>query len=247
MTTKGAMRHRLSDLDRDPEANNRVLVWALSLLVEIILLSVLWDRRAYQMFRAYLLIDVVASVILFILAANDSGSYDVAWRIVQLGMIIPRTAVAMEVYQSMSATRRYWRFSDVSAIPLAGCAALIFRLAQDAPLRWPWSNLEQVFIAVGTFNAFLAMVILTILTARHRRPLIHTEDFWHGCLFVAYAAITSVGYFGAARFAGASQLLMWAALTFYCLRLFLSFAAAPVDPIKRHVINTWESEDRPCS
>jgi hypothetical protein len=38
---------------------------------------------------------------------------------------------------------------------------------------------------------------------------------------------------------------MWAALLFYGLRLFLSFAAAPPDPIKEHMINTWASEDRP--
>lgn len=223
-----------------------MILWAISVLIEVMLLVILWDRRAYGMFRAYLALDIVASAALYAMAvAGATTSYDVAWRVVQLGMLVPRAAVAMDIYRSMSATRQYWRFADVGGIPLAGCAALLFRLAQDTPLRWPWSSLEQVFIAVGTFNAFHAMVVLTILTAKHRRPLIHTEDFWHGCLFTGYLAITSVCYFGAARYFGMSQILMWTATVFYGLRLFLSLAAAPADPIQEYVINSWGTEERP--
>lgn len=221
-----------------------MLLWGVSLLIEVVLLGTLWNRSAYPLFRVYLLMDVVASVALYAIAIDAPGpAYDVTWRVVQLGLLVPRAAVAMDVYRSMSATRQYWRFSDVGGIPLAGCAALIFRLAQDTPLRWPWSSLEQVFTAVGTFNAFLSLVVITILTAKHRRPLIHTEDFWHGALFAGYLGITSVCYFGSARYFGVSQILMWTATVFYGLRILLSFAAAPAPPMHDSMID-WATEER---
>jgi hypothetical protein len=245
MATRVVTHRRRLAPDRDPEGVSNLLLWSLSLLVETVLLGVLWDRRAYPIFRAYLFLDVISSVALYAIAIDGTGhAYDITWRLVQLILMAPRAAVAMDIYRSMSATRRYWRFADIGGVPLAACAALVFRLAQDTPLRWPWSSLEQVFIAAGTFNVFLALAILTILTAQHRRPLVHTEDFWHGALFTGYLAVTSVCYFGAARFGSASLILMWSALIFYGLRAFLSFAAAPPHPVKEHMVNTWAAEDR---
>ena len=233
----------LQGKDRE-EVNSTLLVWTVSIALEVVLLAVLVSRRAYTVFCVYMALDIVASVSLYAIADAGAGkSYDIVWRLTQFVLLAPRAAVAMDVYRSMSATRQYWRFADVSGIPLAACAALVFRLAQDAPLRWPWSSLEQVFIAVATFNFFLAMLLLTILTAKHRHSLIRTEDFWHGALVTGYLAVTSLCYYGIARYSRMGFLLMCVATAFYGGRLLLSFAAAPATP-NVDMPGDWATEER---
>ena len=240
------MRHRPWRRGKDrEEANSTLLLWAISIVVEVLLLAALASRRAYTMFCLYLALDILASVALYAMAeAGAAKSYDVVWRASQLLLLAPRAAVVMESYYSMSATRQYWRFSDAGGIPLAACAALIFRLAQDTPLRWPWSSLEQVFIAVATFNFFLAMLLLTVLTAKHRHSLIHTEDFWHGSLVTIYLGVTSLCYYGISRYSQMGFLLMCIAVLFYGARLCLSFAAAPATPPNVDMPGDWATEER---
>ena len=194
-------------------------LWSISLIVEGLLAIALTVRsRLFAAFVNYLACDLAASSILYLLVY--SPHYDVVWRGLYLFMLLPLAGAVMEAYKRIASDRRYWRFSDGTAIPLAACGALLFRLAQDAPLRWPWSNLEQTFTAVATIHAFFGMLLLIVIAAQHRRPLLGTEEFGHAALFALYLMATSICYFGAARFS-MSLTLLWIATAFYAARLVL--------------------------
>jgi len=209
-----------------------ITLWTVSLVIEAALLLFMQGSRrdSFSAFRLYLGVDLACSVFLYIMALAGSGIvYDSCWRLAQLALLGFRSLVVMDVYVSMAFRNPYWRFSDVANIPLAGCAALVFRLFQDTPVRWPWSNLEQVFLTVATFDFFLSMLILTVIVAKHRRPLVPTENWWHGLSFAAYLGASSICYFGLSAYPVLSDVLLWCSVIFYSARLVMSLWFAPSD------------------
>src|SRR5262249_4675670 len=113
---------------------------------------------------------------------------------------------------------------------LAG--SLIFRIAQDQPLRWPWSNLEQVFVMMATSHCFLGLLMLMILASEHRRALRGTEEFWHGILFCLWLLGTTICYFAAAKF-NVGMISSWVAVAIYGSRLGVAIGCTPAPAQER--------------
>ena len=201
-----------------------VIVWTVVLIVQATLCLVLLvsNPPKYRAFTGWMIADLLISVTLYD-QQSFGALYDPLWRGAQLALLLPMAWAVMEAYRNLAADLRYWRFTDFYVIPTAGCAALIFRLAQDRPLRWPWSSLEETWTAISVVCCFLGLALFAVMFSASRKPLRRTVEYLHAVLLCAYLAGNCLYYAGLSRFRFGPMPIIWMAGMFYLFRLAIVF------------------------
>lgn len=189
-------------------------LWLLSLVAECGALTGFlrrsW-RRAYPGFFAYLILDVLASAVLWYVARLSGAHYDAMWQGTQLLLCALRFLVVSEAVSRLTACVRPWLI-PVSAIWGLGAAmTAVFSALLHRPLAWPHSTLEIVFAVNHTSAALFAFVLFAVLSIAPQRGCCRGAAYWHAVILSGYMALLAVVYAGAAVYpvgAGKAALLV---------------------------------------
>lgn len=198
------------------------MLWAAAIISNIVLAICLIGNKSFNWLQRYMWLAAAAGSLLFWVNKAAHPLYDLSFRIVQFCMLAPMALATMEAYRGMAPTRKFWRSSDILAMPLCACVALGFSMSQTWPRRWANSEFEPVMIALGTISCFMAFIPAMIVYSGNRKAIRYTEIGVNAQMLPWYWMVCSLHFFGLGKFPEVGTMFLAGTIVFCLSRAYVS-------------------------